>query len=151
MNKLKYKDYQGSVEFDGDRLVLRGKILFITDLVTYESPTAEGLKQEFEAAVDDYLDTCKALGRAPLKTFSGTFNVRIEPECHLALAVIASNDGRTLNAVTAEAIRQYVLERQGPSKKVEHVHKIVMEDGVQRVLTSASKALRWETIDVTVE
>lgn len=150
MNKLKYKDYQGSVEFDADRMVLRGKILFVADLVTYEAPSAQGLQDEFEAAVDDYLETCKALGRAPQKPFSGVFNVRIEPDCHKALAQIAADDGRTLNATAAEAIRQFVLERQGPSKKIEHVHRVVMEDAVLQMTASASQKLTWGSVDVEV-
>ena len=150
MNQLKYKDYQGSVEFDSERMVLRGKILLITDLVTYESPTAQGLKEEFEAAVDDYIETCTALGRTPLKPFSGSFNVRIEPECHKSLAQIAADDGRSLNATAAEAIRQYVIERQGPSKKIEHTHKRVAEESVLKTFTSASKKLTWETVDVEI-
>lgn len=150
MNKLKYKDYQGSVEFDADRMVLRGKILFVADLVTYEAPSAQGLQDEFEAAVDDYLETCKALGRAPQKPFSGVFNVRIEPDCHKALAQIAAEDGRTLNATASEAIRQYVLERQGPSKKIEHLHRLVVEDSVVQTTVSGSRTLRWEAVDVEV-
>lgn len=150
MNLLKYKDYQGSVEFDSERLVLRGKIQLITDLVTYEATTAAGLKEEFEAAVDDYIATCAALGRPALKPFSGTFNVRIEPECHKALARIAAADERSLNAVAAEAIRAYVLDRQSPAKKIEHTHKLVAEDNVRQVITSATNRLTWETLDVEV-
>lgn len=148
MNKLKYKDYQGSVEFDEDRTVLRGKILFINDLVTYESETAAGLRKGFEAAVDDYLETCKQLGRDPAKAFSGVFNVRVEPDCHKALAQIANDDGRTLNATVAEAMRQYVLERLGPSKKIEHVHRVVMEEQVRELTATGSRKLTWETVDV---
>jgi len=32
--------------------------------------------------VEDYLETCKALGREPQKVYKGVFNVRIEPELH---------------------------------------------------------------------
>ena len=150
MNQLKYKDYQGSVEFDSERLVLRGKIQLITDLVTYESETAAGLQAEFEAAVDDYIETCAALRRPALKPFSGTFNIRIEPECHKALARIAAGDDRSLNAVAAEAIRAYVLERQSPTRKIEHTHKLVAEESVHKAITSATARLKWETIDVEV-
>lgn len=150
MNKLKYQDYLGSVEFDADRMVLRGKILFVADLVTYESPTAQGLQEEFEAAVDDYIETCNALGRKPQKPFSGVFNVRIEPDCHKALAQIAADEDRSLNAAAAEAIRQFVLDRQGSPRKVEHVHRLVMEEAVLEMTTSASRKLAWKTVDVEV-
>jgi predicted HicB family RNase H-like nuclease len=150
MNKLKYKDYQGSVELDTDRLVLRGKILFITDLVTYEADDPKGLKQEFEASVDDYIETCRILGREPKKEFSGVFNVRIEPDCHKALAQIASDDARTLNSIVAEGLRCYVLERLGPSKKIEHVHKLVVDEGVRSFTAITSQKVEWETVDVEV-
>jgi predicted HicB family RNase H-like nuclease len=45
-----------------ERGVCRGKLLSITDLVTYEARTVPELRKEFEAAVDDYIETCRALG-----------------------------------------------------------------------------------------
>lgn len=67
MEILKYKDYEGTAEIDMIRLVCRGKVLFIDDLVTYEASTPAELQTEFEAAVDDYLETCIDLGRDPQK------------------------------------------------------------------------------------
>lgn len=40
------------------------------NLVTYEAQTTEGLKKEFELAVDDYLLHCQEVGKAPDKTFN---------------------------------------------------------------------------------
>lgn len=65
MDILKHKDYEGTAEMDAARGVYRGKILFINDLVTYESPSLTGLQKEFELAVDDYLETCVRLCREP--------------------------------------------------------------------------------------
>jgi predicted HicB family RNase H-like nuclease len=76
MNILKYNDYEGTAEIDMSRQVCRGKILFIDDLVTYEAASPAELQHAFEAAVDDYLETCAALGRAPRKPLRGSFNVR---------------------------------------------------------------------------
>ena len=41
------------------RQVCRGKILFISDLVTYEAQSPVELQKEFELAVDDYIETSK--------------------------------------------------------------------------------------------
>lgn len=65
MDILKYKAYEGTAEPDAQRGVWRGKILMTGDLVTYEARTREQLQGEFEAAVDDYLETCRELGREP--------------------------------------------------------------------------------------
>jgi predicted HicB family RNase H-like nuclease len=37
----------------------------IQSLVTYESPDIDGLEDAFQKAVDDYLETCRALCQAP--------------------------------------------------------------------------------------
>jgi len=148
MTILKYKDYAGSADLDMDRGVLRGKILFIGDLVTYEAPTVQQLQQEFEAAVDDYVDTCKQIGKAPQKSFTGVFNVRIEPECHKALAMLAAADGRALNALVAEALHCYVNDRGTSARKVEHLHRVVIESPVSEGIASSTRITRWESLDV---
>ncbi len=65
MNIIKYAGYEGTAELDQESLVCRGRILFIDDLVTYQADSPNELRAAFEAAVDDYLATCKALGRCP--------------------------------------------------------------------------------------
>ena len=65
MELLSFNGYQGTVETSIADGILHGKILFITDLVTFEAETLPQLKLEFEAAVLDYLATCAALGKRP--------------------------------------------------------------------------------------
>ena len=93
MDILKYRDYEGTAELDMARGVCRGKILFIDDLVTYEAVAPAMLQQEFEAAVDDYLETCAAVGKEPLAPFRGLFKVRVAPVLHRAATLRAVSDG----------------------------------------------------------
>jgi predicted HicB family RNase H-like nuclease len=65
MDTFEFKGYEGSVELDRERGICRGKLMSITDLVTYEAATVPELRKQFEAAVDDYIETCRALGRLP--------------------------------------------------------------------------------------
>ena len=58
-NVLKYRGLQGSAEVSLEDNVLHGKILHITDLVTFEAQTPEGLRQAFETQVDEYLIFCE--------------------------------------------------------------------------------------------
>lgn len=108
MDILKYKDYEGTAELDMTRGVCRGRILFIDDLVTYESATPSGLQGEFERAVDDYLDTCRTLKRNPGKTLKGQFNVRVPPELHKLAATRALQDNVGLNDVVVRALRSFL-------------------------------------------
>lgn len=103
---LTYKDYFGSVEFDLEDQILHGNILFINDLITYEADTLDGLNKEFKAAVDDYLETCKLLGREPQKAFKGSFNIRVGESIHKDAAVEASKRGQNLNDFCKEAITE---------------------------------------------
>ena len=111
MDILKYKDYEGTAELDMARGVCRGRILFINDLVTYETSQPLELQKEFEAAVDDYIETCADLGREPQKSLKGQFNVRIPQELHKALTLRALTEGASLNDVVVRALDAYINAR----------------------------------------
>lgn len=134
MNILEYKGYHGTIEVDMERGVLRGKILFISDLVTYEAPDPKRVRSEFEAAVDDYLDTCAELGREPKQPASGTFNVRVGSERHRAAQVRAIADGISLNEVVSRALDCYLgSTREVRERRIEK-HYIALGSGGQRSL-----------------
>lgn len=108
MDLLKYKDYEGTAELDMNRRVCRGRILFIDDVVTYEAASPEFLQQEFEAAVDDYLQTCVRVGKEPQRPFRGLFNVRVPAPLHRSAALRATRDGISLNEVVVSALTSYL-------------------------------------------
>ena len=107
-NILEYKGYHAKIEFDSEDLVLRGKIEGIKDLVNFESADISTVEEEFHAAVDDYLEFCKDVGKEPDKEYKGTFNIRISPDLHKRLAIVAMQNGDTLNATVEKAIKKYV-------------------------------------------
>lgn len=108
MEILQYKDYEGSAELDMQRQVCRGKILHIGDLVTYESANIQGLQKQFEEAVDDYIETCNAIGKTPQKSYKGQFNVRVSAELHRLAARKALVNDTTLNEVVVQALQHYL-------------------------------------------
>ncbi|MES2298833.1 MAG: type II toxin-antitoxin system HicB family antitoxin [Pseudomonadota bacterium] len=119
MDILKYKGYEGSADIDMARHVCRGKILFISDVVTYEAASPAALQMEFEAAVDDYLATCKQLDRAAQKPLKGQFNVRVPPELHKAAVLRAMADSVSLNEVVVNAIGAYLSVASDASQMVD--------------------------------
>ena len=108
METIKYKGFIGSVNVSVKDNCIYGKILFINDLVTYEADSIDQLKAEFKAAVDDYVETCRELGIEPLKSLSGSFNVRIGPNLHQKLTMQAIGEEKTLNTLVIEAVKQYL-------------------------------------------
>jgi predicted HicB family RNase H-like nuclease len=113
MSAVRHKDFQGSVEFEDGRLVIR--ILHIDDLITTEVDSAAKAQAAFEELVDDYLVTCKELGKEPSKPFKGSFNVRVPPELHRQVAMAAADAGESMNAWIEQALKARV-ERQKAKK-----------------------------------
>ena len=62
---MKYKEYTGSINYSDEDKTFHGKILYINDLVSYESTNRKKLKKEFRISVDDYLEFCKENGKKP--------------------------------------------------------------------------------------
>ena len=107
-DKLVYKEFIGTVHFSTKDSVFYGKIGGINDLVTFEGESVSDLKNAFEEAVDDYIELCKEVIKKPLKSFKGSFNVRITPTLHSKASKIASLKGKSLNQFVQEAIEKEV-------------------------------------------
>ena len=143
MNILKYKEFEGTAEVDVERGVCRGKLLFIDDLITYEAESPKQLQAEFEASVDDYLETCRLVGKEPQRPFRGMFNVRVSPALHRQAALRAAREGVALNEVVVRALDTFL----NAGSEVPH-HMPVVAQGTRPIKTMqapASTEMRWET------
>jgi predicted HicB family RNase H-like nuclease len=110
MNTLQYKGYSGSVEFSAEDGVLHGHVIDISDTLLYEGRSVKELTKMFRESVDDYLETCKEIGKKPEIPFKGSFNVRVKPNIH-RLAVIRSNELRvSLNRFVESIIEKEVMK-----------------------------------------
>lgn len=114
MNSIRYKDYVGSVEFIDSKLVI--KILYIDDIITTECDSAAKVREAFQDLVEDYIETCRALNKEPSKPFKGSFNVRVTPALHRAIAMCANESGESMNAWIERCLADRV-ERQKAIRK----------------------------------
>lgn len=108
-NTIEYNGYIGSIEYSPEDRCFFGKLEMIDDLVTFEAITAEELERNFHNAVDEYIHTCKELGREPQKTYKGVFNVRIDQQLHKKIYQEALKAGLSLNAFVQQALSKEVL------------------------------------------
>jgi len=106
-NALEYKGYHGSVEYSAPDHCFYGKVLGIRALVTYEGTDVDSIEHEFQESVNEYLELCEQEGVSPEKEYSGLFQIRVSPEVHRELAIMAEASGKKLNTVAAEALEQY--------------------------------------------
>jgi predicted HicB family RNase H-like nuclease len=146
-NTKPYKGYDGTADMDMERQVCRGKILFIDDLVTYEADSPSALQKEFEAAVEDYIETCALVGKTPQKPMKGQFNVRIAPALHKAASLRACRDGVSLNEVVGQALDAYV----NPHTEVTHNVRLTIEAPREShtFVATASSEPRWASVGAT--
>ena len=105
---LKYKEFIGSVHFNGDDEVFYGKIEGINDLITFEGKSVKELLSSFKEAVDDYINLCKSNKKAVYKSYKGSFNVRISPTLHRKAIEKALSLGIPLNQLVQKAIENEV-------------------------------------------
>ena len=64
---LHYKGYTARPEYSVEDCIFYGKILGLSDLVDFQSESAQTLEDAFHKAVDDYLAFCAETGKIPLR------------------------------------------------------------------------------------
>jgi predicted HicB family RNase H-like nuclease len=127
---MSYLGFYGSCDINFSDNVLHGKIECINDLVTFESNTPDGLKREFEYAVDDYLETCREINKSPDKSMSGSFNIRIGEKLHKDAFIAAKKSDRSLNDFIKSAVENKLY-----NKKHLHFHTHIEKPDTSRSLT----------------
>ena len=110
MNTMSYKGYLGSVAFSEQDNVFFGKIEGINGLVNFEGESVKELTEAFHEAVDDYLAYCEDEGITPDKSYTGVLNVRLTPDIHRQIAMLALQEGISINAYIKNAVEHKVEE-----------------------------------------
>ena len=106
MNTMSYKGYVGSIEISEEDNCLYGKVLDLPSgtVISYEGVTVAELRADFEGAVDDYLAYCKENGIQPKRSYTGTLSIRISPETHSRIAILANKAGISINSFIKQAL-----------------------------------------------
>lgn len=105
---MKYKGYNGHIEYDNEAKIFHGEVLGIKDVVTFQGTTVDEIEQAFKDSVDDYLTFCAERGEEPDRPFSGKFNLRIPPDLHAKLSIAAQLQGDSLNSYITKMLLRLV-------------------------------------------
>lgn len=106
MNVMTYKGYAARIEYSDEDQVLVGHVAGIRDVIGFHGESVAELRAAFEEAVDDYLETCERLGRAPQKVYSGKLSLRLEPALHASVAAKAELADKSINQWVNEVLSQ---------------------------------------------
>lgn len=71
MNTLNYKSYTARIDFDDRDNILVDRLLGIKDVIAFHADNVTDLRTAFEESVDDYLEACEAIDKAPEKNRDG--------------------------------------------------------------------------------
>jgi predicted HicB family RNase H-like nuclease len=107
---MQYNNFIGSVHFNADDEIFYGKIEGINDLATFEGESVKNLKKAYEEAVEVYLHLCEQVGKPALKSYKGSFNVRIPQELHRQTVQKALMSGISLNQLIQKALEKEVSQ-----------------------------------------
>ncbi len=66
---MHYRGYIGTAIFSEEDQVFHGKLIGISDSISYEGDSVIALTEDLHEAVDDYLESCERNGRQPDKPF----------------------------------------------------------------------------------
>jgi predicted HicB family RNase H-like nuclease len=103
MNSMKYQGFSARIEYSDDDGCFIGRVAGIRDVIGFHGESVAQLRSAFHEAVDDYLETCKKLGRTPQRPYSGKLMLRLDPSLHARVAMIAEAQGISLNAWAQQA------------------------------------------------
>ena len=94
----------GIVEYDAQAKVFHGDVINTRDVITFQGITVNEIEKAFKDSVDDYLTWCAEEGVEPEKPYSGKFNVRLSPELHRQIAILAKKTHVSLNNFVEKAL-----------------------------------------------
>lgn len=108
MNTMSLESYQAKIEYDAEMDMFRGEILGLNGGADFYGRNPKELRAEFKKSLHVFLEVCREKGIEPRRNYSGKFNLRISPELHEQLAIVAQAEGKSINALAQEALQRAV-------------------------------------------
>lgn len=109
---IEYKGYVARVEYDASVERLHGSVINSGPypIATFEAADVQTLHREFRESIDDYLAWCEQDGVEPRRPFSGKLNLRLGSGLHQRVALVAAEEGVSLNTWIKQALEE-ILSR----------------------------------------
>jgi len=113
---MEYKGYIGTVEYDSEAKIFHGDIINTRDVITFQGTTVNEIEKSFKDSINDYIAWCREENTEPEKPYSGKFNVRLSPQIHRQISILAKKRKISLNSLVEKAIiNEITLSNQNQS------------------------------------
>ena len=103
-NTLTIDGVRAVISFDPDTELFRGEFIGLNGGADFYAADIAGLKREGAISLKVFREMCAEEGIAPMRSFSGKFNVRIPPALHADAASAAAAAGKSLNQWVADSL-----------------------------------------------
>jgi predicted HicB family RNase H-like nuclease len=104
INIMEINGYKAVIHYDPEIVMFRGEFMGLNGGADFYATTVEGLREEGSRSLKVFLEMCAEEGVNPRREFTGRFNLRIPPDLHERIAVLAQASGKSINAWMAEAL-----------------------------------------------
>ena len=108
MNTMTVEGYHAKIEYDPELDQFRGEILGLNGGADFYGRNPKELRAEFKKSLHTFLAVCEEKGIEPRRHYSGKFNLRISPDLHERLAIVAQAEGKSINTLAQEALQKIV-------------------------------------------
>ena len=104
MNMMTVDGYRAKIEYDAELDLFKGEVLGLNGGADFFGKNPKELRAEFRKSLQVFLDVCVQRGIEPRRNYSGKFNLRIPPDLHEKLAIVAQAEGKSINTLAQEAL-----------------------------------------------
>jgi predicted HicB family RNase H-like nuclease len=105
---LSYNGYSADFDIDSKSNTLLGRVLDLSDSITFEGNTPKDLEESFQKSVDTYIEFCSKIKKKPEKPFSGNIAYRTDPDTHRKILLSASSAGVSINKWIDEILKKSI-------------------------------------------
>ena len=96
-NILEIGKYKAHISYDPEIDMFRGEFIGLNGGADFYAKDIDRQKKEAETSLKVFLDVCQEKGIQPEKTYSGKFNLRVDPELHHMIALAAKAEDVSIN------------------------------------------------------
>ena len=104
-NVVKIDGQRAVVSFDPEIGMFRGEFLGLNGGADFYADSVDGLVAEGQTSLQVFLEMCREKNLRPFRSFSGRFNVRLDPKVHEAAATAAASENKSLNEWVSEVVK----------------------------------------------
>lgn len=105
-NVMTINGYKAVIAYDPEIEMFRGEFIGLSGGADFYARDIEGLHREAEISLRVFLEACEKDGVDPRRHFSGKFVLRVNPEVHEEVVIVAAAEGKSLNQWVSEVLEE---------------------------------------------